>query len=567
MDVVKAVRHYITKMVSEHEGMKVLLLDKNTTTIVSMVFSQSEVLQKEVYLIERVDVAQREPMNHMKCVAFLRPTQESIEALIAELKEPKYAQYDLYFSNTLTSSQLEQLAHADEHEVVRQVQEVYADYLAVDHNLVTLNIVGCLAPGRDSWRKPCLDRTTEGVVSMLLSLKKTPTIRFAGKSDVCKRLAADVAYIIEREAELFSFRQTHDTPPLLLLLDRRDDPVTPLLNQWTYQAMVHEVLGIHNNRVDLSGVPGASRDTKEVVISVDADDFYKKNIYLNFGEIGENIRTLVAEFQERTKSHENIESIADMKAFVESYPQFRQMSGTVSKHVTLVGELSRRVESGDLLNVSEIEQEISCQSNHSEVVQKIREQLSNPKVSAQNKTRLVLLYALRYERHSNSAVSEFVEHLFREGVPDRLRSLVSAIIKYAGSGAAQRQSDLFGTRGARGIFRQMTGGLKGVDNIYTQHTPLLAQTLDLLAKGRLKDASYPFLRGSPTPDRPQEVFVFMVGGVTYEEVKAVHDFNDANPAMRVVLGGTNIHNFKSFCEEIETFAGSTGAASGRGRYA
>ena len=27
---------------------------------------------------------------------------------------------------------------------------------------------------------------------------------------------------------------------LLKVLDRSDDPLTPLLNQWTYQAMVHE---------------------------------------------------------------------------------------------------------------------------------------------------------------------------------------------------------------------------------------------------------------------------------------------------------------------------------------
>ena len=40
------------------------------------------------------------------------------------------------------------------------------------------------------------------------------------------------------------------------IVDRRDDPVTPLLNQWTYQAMVHELIGIRNNRVDLSRVPG-----------------------------------------------------------------------------------------------------------------------------------------------------------------------------------------------------------------------------------------------------------------------------------------------------------------------
>ena len=40
------------------------------------------------------------------------------------------------------------------------------------------------------------------------------------------------------------------------LVCRKDDPVTPLLLQWTYQAMVHELIGITTNRVDLSKVPG-----------------------------------------------------------------------------------------------------------------------------------------------------------------------------------------------------------------------------------------------------------------------------------------------------------------------
>lgn len=38
----------------------------------------------------------------------------------------------------------------------------------------------------------------------------------------------------EAEKPLFDFRRS-DSGPLLLVLDRRDDPVTPLLNQWTYQ--------------------------------------------------------------------------------------------------------------------------------------------------------------------------------------------------------------------------------------------------------------------------------------------------------------------------------------------
>ena len=59
---------------------------------------------------------------------------------------------------------------------------------------------------------------------------------------------------MQMESTLFDFRLTQ-TPPLLLILDRRNDPVTPLLSQWTYQAMVHELLGIQNGRVDLSGIP------------------------------------------------------------------------------------------------------------------------------------------------------------------------------------------------------------------------------------------------------------------------------------------------------------------------
>ena len=49
-----------------------------------------------------------------------------------------------------------------------------------------------------------------------------------------------------------------ETPAVLLILDRRDDPVTPLLTQWTYQAMVHELIGISDNKVSLGNKPNVS---------------------------------------------------------------------------------------------------------------------------------------------------------------------------------------------------------------------------------------------------------------------------------------------------------------------
>lgn len=57
------------------------------------------------------------------------------------------------------------------------------------------------------------------------------------------------------------------------------------------------------------------------------------------------------------------------KAFVENYPQFKKLSGHVSKHVTLVGELSRLVANNNIMEVSEVEQQLACQEEHSEIIQ------------------------------------------------------------------------------------------------------------------------------------------------------------------------------------------------------
>lgn len=44
-----------------------------------------------------------------------------------------------------------------------------------------------------------------------------------------------------------------------LVVDRKEDPLTPLLCHWTYQAMIHQYApnGIVNNLVNLRGQPGA----------------------------------------------------------------------------------------------------------------------------------------------------------------------------------------------------------------------------------------------------------------------------------------------------------------------
>ena len=577
MDVSAAVQNYVTKIAGTGEGaaasqatkMKILLLDSETVSIVSTAITQSALLKHEVFLIDRLDNAARERMRHLRCLCFVRPSPDSIQFLIDELREPKYGEYNVYFSNIIKKSSLERLAEADDHEVVKVVQEYFADYNVVNPDLMSLNLnyprYKLWSHSPDMWNTDDLQRSTEGVLALLLSLKKNPLIRYQKTSLMAKKLATEIRYNITQEDQLFDFSRTTrrpDTPPILLILDRREDPITPLLSQWTYQAQVHELLGIHNGRVDLSNVPDIRPELKEVVLTPDQDPFFKKNMYQNFGDLGSTIKDYVSQYQTRTKTSTELNSIDDMKRFIEDYPEFRKLSGNVSKHVTLVSELSRVVSAHHLLDVSELEQSLVCNDNHTQDLRTLQNLLSQPDIQPSNKLRLVALYALRYSKNPQNALPILLDLLTTVAdIPPTKLSLIPALLAYASSlQSLPSGTSLIPTGGSEDgpgnlinrFQKTLLKDLKGVENVYTQHMPVLSNTLTSLIKGRLNTNAYPFLepeRG--TKEKPQDIIVFMVGGTTYEEAKTIATINASVPGVRVVLGGTQVHNSESFLDSVE----------------
>ena len=138
-------------------------------------------------------------------------------------------------------------------------------------------------------------------------------------------------------------------------------------------------------------------------------------------------------------------------------------------------------------------------------------------------------------------------------VPLARADLVSKLLVYRSSlSQSQAQSgisDLFESTDIFSGVRDRFKGLKGVENVYTQHSPLLERTLQDLIKGKLREQQYPFVEGS-TRDKPQDIVVFMIGGATYEEAKMVASLNAASLGVRIILGGTTIHNAASFLDEV-----------------
>ncbi|BBH08803.1 vacuolar protein sorting 45 [Prunus dulcis] len=475
--------------------------------MVSVAYSQSELLQKEVFLVELVDSISksRESMSHLKAVYFLAPTSENIQYLRRHLVAPRFGEYHLFFSNILKDTQIHILADSDEHEVVQQLQEFYADFVASDPYHFTLNV-----PSNHIYMLPAVvdhsnlqrfsDRVVDGIAAVFLALKRRPVIRYQRTSDIAKRIAQETAKLMyQQESGLFDFRRT-EISPLLLVIDRRDDPVTPLLNQWTYQAMVHELIGIQDNKVDLRTIGKFPKDQQEVVLSSEQDGFFKKNMYENFGDIGMNIKQLVDEFQQISKSNQNIQTIEDMAKFVDNYPEYRKMHGNVSKHVALVTEMSKLVEERKLMLVSQTEQELACNGGQVAAFEAVTNLLNNESVSDIDRLRLVMLYALRYEKESPVQLMQLFNKLssksakykpgFVSAHPILLEidlslggfnklgimalQLVQFLLKQAG--VDKRTGDLYGNRDFLNIARNMARGLKGL-RMCTHNTSLFSSKL------------------------------------------------------------------------------------------
>jgi len=193
----------------------------------------------------------------------------------------------------------------------------------------------------------------------------------------------------------------------------------------------------------------------------------------------------------------------------------------------------------------------------------VQRTISSPQFSVDSKLRLVALYALRYERHPSNQIPILLDLLTAAGnVPHRRVDLIPKLLAYHHSlqapPAAGGFSDLFESSSIFSGARSRLKGLKGVENVYTQHSPRLEATLQNLITARLKEQQYPFVDGGggSTREKPQDIIVFMVGGATYEEAKMIAQINASSPGVRVVLGATSIHNSTTFLEEVEDAVGS-----------
>jgi vacuolar protein sorting-associated protein 45 len=369
--------------------------------------------------------------------------------------------------------------------------------------------------------------------------------------------------------------------------------------------MLHEILGCHDNRVSLRHVVGLRPELAEAVLSPLQDGFYAKNIYANFGDVGMAVKSLVDAVSVEGRQARDFQSLDDMASFVENLPEMSHQQGVTAKHVALMTELSHAVERRALMKISGVEQEIACAAaNIGSHYDAVSELVRSGVVASRDKLRLIALFALRYERDGRGQISALMTAAAEGGVDPAQLSAIRSLLKHCSGENGEngvRVSDLFSDRSFSSRFATLAKQhIRGVENVYTQHIPPLISILERAAKGKLADTDYlPVdgtsgggsggssimmtfsnggsggvgglggmssstnlsVPGNPSLKPPKLIVVFIVGGTTYEEAKAVAELNSSADrgegwaaGMRFSLAGTGPQSSGTFLEDWEEVA-------------
>lgn len=89
---------------------------------------------------------------------------------------------------------------------------------------------------------------------------------------------------------------------------------------------------------------------------------------------------------------------------------------TVDKHVTLVSELKNKISKRQLMDISRLEQDMVSENDdaHNDLLAELKQLLKKDTIENFDALRLVMIYALRYEKHPKNQLRTLIQILKNE---------------------------------------------------------------------------------------------------------------------------------------------------------
>ncbi|XP_072151511.1 probable protein transport Sec1a isoform X5 [Setaria viridis] len=403
---------------SSNSTWKVLIMDKLTVKIMSFSCKMADITEERVSLVEDL-YKQRQPLPSMDAIYFMQPTKENIRIFMSDMsgKNPLYKKAYVFFSSPI---QGDLLAHIKKESTVltriSALSEMNLEYFAIDsqgfvtdHDKALAELFTEDAECSHKYNA-CLNTMGTRIATVFASMREFPRVhyRVARTIDastlttlrdlVPTKLAASVWNCLARyKSTIPEFPQTETCE--LLIVDRSIDQIAPIIHEWTYDAMCHDLLCMDGNKY-VQEVPSkndSANEQKEVLLE-DHDPVWLELRHAHIADVNERLHEKMTKFiskneaaqLQQTRSGVEL-STKQLQKMVQALPQYSDEIDKLTLHVEVAGKLNNIIKEQHLKDVGQLEQDLVFgDAGTKELINFLRTRLD---VNRENKLRLLMIYA------------------------------------------------------------------------------------------------------------------------------------------------------------------------------
>ncbi|XP_044419593.1 probable protein transport Sec1a isoform X4 [Triticum aestivum] len=373
---------------------KVLIMDKFTVKIMSYSCKMADITEEGVSLVEDL-YKRRQPLPSLDAIYFIQPTKENVVMFLSDMsgRSPLYKKAYVFFSSPIQKDLVAQIKR-DSSILPRigALSEMNLEYFPIDSQEFP----------RVHYR-----------IAKTIDASTMTTLR----DMVPTKIAAGVwNYLSKYKTSIPEFPQTETCE--LLIVDRSVDQIAPIIHEWTYDAMCHDLLCMDGNKYvhEVSSKNGSASEKKEVLLE-DHDPVWLELRHSHIADASERLHDKMTHFVSKNKAAQLQQARAggelstrDLQKMVQALPQYTDQIDKLSLHVehvalniahdpvkmslprtSIAGKLNVIIREQCLRDVGQLEQDLVFgDAGTKELINFFRTQLG---VSRENKLRLLMIYA------------------------------------------------------------------------------------------------------------------------------------------------------------------------------